>query len=188
MRRKVLVGLCGLAFLCSAYRLFFAREASRDAIERILHRENTEERGEPTQAAASEDTPSEMHISNAECVFFGRQHERMSAIGLRENLHARFKERIQSGRGLLSSLTVAVASKPPDDPPSAEIKFPFEPPHGNDSTSYTSLVDRHIFSALVAAGVPPAKPTNDYEIIRRVTLDLTGRIPIQRAFAELRRG
>src|SRR6185295_15893895 len=28
-----------------------------------------------------------------------------------------------------------------------------------------------------SAGVAPAPPTNDYEFIRRVTLDLTGRIP-----------
>lgn len=39
------------------------------------------------------------------------------------------------------------------------------------------MIDQYIFSAMSAAGVQPADPTNDYEFIRRVTLDLTGRIP-----------
>jgi hypothetical protein len=38
-------------------------------------------------------------------------------------------------------------------------------------------IDFYIFSALTAAGVQPAPLTTDYEFIRRVTLDLTGRIP-----------
>ncbi len=40
-----------------------------------------------------------------------------------------------------------------------------------------SLIDGYIFSALQSAGVQPADPTTDWEFIRRVTLDLTGRIP-----------
>ena len=39
------------------------------------------------------------------------------------------------------------------------------------------LIDKYIFSAMENAGVQPADPTNDYEFIRRVTLDMTGRIP-----------
>ena len=38
-------------------------------------------------------------------------------------------------------------------------------------------IDSYIFGALQDAGVPPANPTTDAEFIRRVTLDLTGRIP-----------
>ena len=115
---------------------------------------------------------------NADCSFFGADHDKIAAIGLRENIRSRFDDRSQAGRGSrLGLLTMQVASKLPSEPPSAEIKFPFEPPYGNDPGNYTNLIDRHIFPALVTAGVPPAKPTNDYEFIRRVTLDLTGRIP-----------
>jgi hypothetical protein len=45
------------------------------------------------------------------------------------------------------------------------------------TASYTGTVDRHIFETMAAAGVKPAPKTNDYEFIRRVSLDLTGRIP-----------
>ena len=38
-------------------------------------------------------------------------------------------------------------------------------------------IDYYIFGAMQNAGVNPAPPTTDYEFIRRVTLDLTGRIP-----------
>ena len=39
------------------------------------------------------------------------------------------------------------------------------------------LIDQYIFSAIQDAGVQPADPTTDWEFIRRVTFDLTGRIP-----------
>jgi hypothetical protein len=40
-----------------------------------------------------------------------------------------------------------------------------------------NLIDTYIFSALKSAGVAPAPRTTDAEFIRRVTLDLTGRVP-----------
>lgn len=40
-----------------------------------------------------------------------------------------------------------------------------------------STIDRHLFDAMTAARVVPAQPATDAEFIRRVTLDLTGRIP-----------
>src|SRR4051812_14551675 len=40
-----------------------------------------------------------------------------------------------------------------------------------------STIDYYLFGAMQNAGVTPAPSTNDYEFIRRVTLDLTGRIP-----------
>jgi hypothetical protein len=45
------------------------------------------------------------------------------------------------------------------------------------SPTYTNTIDKEIFSALKAANVAPAERTTDLEFIRRVTLDLTGRIP-----------
>ncbi len=38
-------------------------------------------------------------------------------------------------------------------------------------------IDHYLFSAMEQAGVAPAPPSTDFEFIRRVTLDLTGRIP-----------
>lgn len=39
------------------------------------------------------------------------------------------------------------------------------------------LIDRHLFETMERAGVRPAPRTDDFEFIRRVTLDLTGRVP-----------
>jgi hypothetical protein len=39
------------------------------------------------------------------------------------------------------------------------------------------LIDAHLFRAMMEAGVSPAAPAGDYEFLRRVSLDLTGRIP-----------
>ncbi len=39
-------------------------------------------------------------------------------------------------------------------------------------------IDKYIFAKLQSEGVTPAGKINDYEFIRRVTLDLTGRVPV----------
>jgi hypothetical protein len=46
----------------------------------------------------------------------------------------------------------------------------------NDASS-TNFIDQYLFSAMKDANLAPAGKTNDFEFIRRVTLDLTGRIP-----------
>lgn len=43
--------------------------------------------------------------------------------------------------------------------------------------SSDNLVDRNIFGVLREKGITPAARTNDYEFLRRVSLDLTGRVP-----------
>jgi hypothetical protein len=46
-----------------------------------------------------------------------------------------------------------------------------------EQSAQAGSIDSFIFGALAAASVQPAPVTTDYEFIRRVTLDLTGRIP-----------
>ena len=46
-----------------------------------------------------------------------------------------------------------------------------------DPLAGLGTIDRNLFGAMIQAGVTPADRTNDFEFIRRVTLDLTGRIP-----------
>jgi hypothetical protein len=43
--------------------------------------------------------------------------------------------------------------------------------------SSENLVDRNIFGVLRQRGITPAARANDYEFLRRVSLDLTGRVP-----------
>src|SRR4030095_16081645 len=179
MKRKPAVLFCTLAtLLFSAYGFFYARERKVADLDRS-------ERGtprvvqDPSELGSERATERATEVSgNADCSFFGADHDKIAAIGLRENVRSRFDDSSQAARGSrLGLLTMQVTSKLPSEPPTAEIKFPFEPPYGNDPVNYTNLIDRHIFPALVRAGAPPAKPTTDYEFIRRVTLDLTGRIP-----------
>lgn len=40
-----------------------------------------------------------------------------------------------------------------------------------------NFIDDHIFGAMERDGIPHAPPASDYEFLRRVSLDLTGRIP-----------
>jgi hypothetical protein len=47
------------------------------------------------------------------------------------------------------------------------------------SFTATNTIDRHIFGALDTVGVKPAPPATDEQFLRRVTLDLTGRIPVR---------
>jgi hypothetical protein len=46
------------------------------------------------------------------------------------------------------------------------------------ATGTNGIIDKYIFAKLQAEGVRPAEKINDYEFIRRVTLDLTGRVPV----------
>jgi len=184
MKTKAAVLFCTFAtLLFSAYGFFYAREGKVAGVDQLkrgttkVAQDPSELSHAPATEGSTDDAVNEA-TGNADCSFFGADHDKIAAIGLRENLRSRFNDRSQSGRGSrLGFLTMQVTSKIPPEPPSAEIKFPFEPPYGNDPGNYTNLIDGHIFPALVTAGVPPAKPTNDYEFIRRVTIDLTGRIP-----------
>ncbi|HLW75386.1 MAG TPA: DUF1553 domain-containing protein [Bryobacteraceae bacterium] len=49
--------------------------------------------------------------------------------------------------------------------------------YNGQSTSSSNLIDVYIWQAFKANSVTPAAPTNDYEFVRRVYLDLTGKIP-----------
>ena len=40
-----------------------------------------------------------------------------------------------------------------------------------------NVVDRHVFAKLVSLGIPPSPPCDDATFLRRVTLDVTGRLP-----------
>lgn len=46
-----------------------------------------------------------------------------------------------------------------------------------DSVPLANLIDQHISAGLAARGITPAEIASDAEFLRRVTLDLTGRIP-----------
>ncbi|MCU1238498.1 MAG: hypothetical protein JWP63_6465 [Candidatus Solibacter sp.] len=69
----------------------------------------------------------------------------------------------------VSALTSAVAGLLPKVPPGSRT-YTYQ-------QSQSGSIDSYIFGALQDAGVAPAPQTTDVEFLRRVTLDLTGRIP-----------
>ena len=104
-------------------------------------------------------TPAQdLAIEHADCVFFGPRHEEFANAGLNEGLRDRFVRGRLTGE-VTRRLESAQAG--PALPPLDQM----------------GLIDREIFGALRAANVTPAAKASDAEYIRRVTLDLTGRIP-----------
>ncbi len=94
---------------------------------------------------------------HAECTLFGPQRERY----MNQALHA---VRLAEMTAQVSAMRAAAMASPP----------------GGSRTSGTSsanLIDSYLFPAMKAAGVTPARMTNDYEFVRRIYLDMTGRIP-----------
>ncbi|MEP7355391.1 MAG: DUF1549 domain-containing protein [Acidobacteriota bacterium] len=102
-------------------------------------------------------------MSDADCSFFGPD-------------RARFVESLRP-RHAASHLTEDVVARLT---PLAVASLPSAPGGSRTDTMQNpsvSVVDREIFQAMAAANVAPAPSTTDYEFVRRVTLDLTGRIP-----------
>lgn len=97
-------------------------------------------------------------VEHAECIFFGAKHQKFALTGLKTPAKPDYA---------LSALTTKVTKSL--GYASAAAPGPEATPQGT--------IDKYIFAALKDAGVTPAGATNDYEFIRRVTLDLTGRIP-----------
>ncbi len=74
------------------------------------------------------------------------------------------------GLGSIGRLTIQVANLLPRDYAAVQSGVPV-------SADSLSNIDKYLFAAMQEKGVTPAEPATDYEFIRRVTLDLTGRIP-----------
>ncbi len=100
-------------------------------------------------------------IDHSDCQYFGPDHEKFSHTGLRAKLTTRPEQQFR-----LSMTTSAVASALPEQPRAVAA-----PP------TSTNNIDKYLFAAMKDTGVTPAPATTDFEFIRRVTLDLTGRIP-----------
>ena len=108
---------------------------------------------------------AETVVSHPECTFFGPQRERFVEPGVRRR--ARINRLTMQVAGMLAPLSM------PSVPGGSRTYTEGQ----SAASSSGNLIDTFIFQAFKAQGVTPAFPTTDYEFIRRVTLDLTGRIP-----------
>jgi hypothetical protein len=112
-------------------------------------------------------------FQDADCPFYGPNHDKIVQASLRGFRNGQ-PVRIAGALPLvheraLSSLTDSVTSAlaTPPGTRSGSIADP----------ATASTIDRYLFPAMAQANVVPAPLTTDWEFVRRVTLDLTGRIP-----------
>jgi hypothetical protein len=116
-----------------------------------------------TQDSRSASDPEEIAVNHADCPFFGPQRERYVTDALRKTGGYRDPHR-------LTTLTDAV-TRNLGYVPGGSRTYSFDQQHVAGS------IDSYIFGDLQANNIAPAPKTTDWEFIRRVTLDLTGRIP-----------
>ncbi len=103
--------------------------------------------------------PAQEAPADPQCAFFGPGREQYVRSAL-ERQAARFHP--------LTALTEQITRARAFAPKSQARSEP----------SYeTGSIDSFLYTAIQAAGVKPAAKTTDWEFVRRVTLDLTGRIP-----------
>ncbi len=115
---------------------------------------------------------AEMSVADPLCTFFGPEHD-MFVEALRDTrAAAHLTEEVVSKLGtnakVMTEASFATAGMP-SAPGGSRTDAIQNPAVGN--------IDKYIFQKLAEQKVAPAPPTTDYEFVRRVTLDLTGRIP-----------
>lgn len=119
-----------------------------------------------------------LDIAHAECTYFGPQRDRFTRRSAGSDQLGAITQRVT---GMLYSHNAADASRATgaqmNGMPSAPGGSRTYTGESSSSTSSNNLIDTFIFKAFKQQGVTPAAKTTDYEFIRRVTLDLTGRIP-----------
>jgi hypothetical protein len=119
-------------------------------------------------AFSNDDPPSQDQdqyaYSHAECEFFGAKREQYA--GMVRGV-SRAPSRNATGLTARTNQVVAMLAKAPG----GSRTYTFDQAPSPDS------IDYYINEDFQAQGITPAPMTTDYEFIRRVTLDLTGRIP-----------
>jgi hypothetical protein len=105
----------------------------------------------------------QLSVEHPECSFFGPDRERYVTDAL-EKLTGRHRTRILSTTTEQVSRALAVI-------PGGSQTYTFDKSHT------TGSLDSYIWADFQKHGITPAPKTNDWEFVRRVTLDLTGRIP-----------
>ena len=115
------------------------------------------------EGVAASQNPA-LPVEHPECSYFGPQRDRFTQAALN-------KMRGAKKESSASVLTRQVTALLPAGLPGGS--------HNHDVAVSTDqdTIDSYIFAALQTNGIAPAESTNDFEFIRRVTLDLTGRIP-----------
>jgi len=111
--------------------------------------------------------PPQQTTTDPNCVFFGPQHDKLAGI-------------TPSQAGAVTAqvaLQLPNSSQSPDDTATSILPSAPGGSRTNSSQQPNGTIDKYIFQALSDSNVAPAPATTDYEFVRRIYLDLTGRIP-----------
>jgi hypothetical protein len=108
-------------------------------------------------------TEQELTVEHADCPFFGPGRERFVTESVRKSLGMRPAHAL--------SVQTAAVGKMLSYVPGGSRTYNYDQSHAAGS------IDSYIFADLQAHGITPAAKTTDWEFVRRVTLDLTGRVP-----------
>jgi Protein of unknown function (DUF1553)/Protein of unknown function (DUF1549) len=118
---------------------------------------------EPVQNQRAEGAATTEH---SDCLMFGPQRERYANQALHALRLGQMTDRVNAMRGAFTTMSANPAMSVPGGSRTSSA-----------DTASANLIDGYIFSALKAQSVTPARMTNDYEFVRRIYLDMTGRIP-----------
>ena len=107
-------------------------------------------------------------IDHVGCTFFGETHDRLMESGA-----AAQAEKAVRRSALTASVVAQLSGR--SAPMRSRTRSRSVPPGPIDGDS----IDDFIFGTLAQKGIPAAPPATDAEFLRRVTIDLAGRIPTQ---------
>jgi hypothetical protein len=120
------------------------------------------------------DALGELPVADPSCTYFGADREKYTArqpgterARLTMRVSGQLAPAVEVMTAFASAASVSTAGMP-------------SAPGGSrtDTLQHTANnIDKYLFQAMSDAGVAPAPATTDFEFVRRVTLDLTGRIP-----------
>lgn len=104
----------------------------------------------------------QLSVSDSLCTYFGSDHDKVANAGLK-------------AKGIVlshprSDLTIQVLKAMSYVPPGG-------PTYGYGASHQAGSIDSYIWADFQKNAITPAPMTTDWEFVRRVTLDLTGRIP-----------
>ena len=117
--------------------------------------------GRADDGSSAEPEIAQLTVEHAECSYFTGDSQRFMDVTVRPR-----NSRVSRAVTLTDDVGKYLAFVP-----GGSRTYNYDQTHPADS------IDSYIFSALQANNITPAPATTDWEFIRRVTLDLTGRIP-----------
>ena len=111
----------------------------------------------------------EIQADHAECTFFGPKRAQFleATLGAGRRTRSAFSQETEAVVGRLGGLGDTRQFVPGGSRTYAS----------QQGASSGNLIDKAIFGVLRERGIAPAARANDYEFVRRVSLDLTGRVP-----------